>query len=84
MTQEQLREILNKMSLTHAKNVDMKLLESIIGSTILNFKVEKIKDRKRMWLVTIITDAPDVTITDVFGSVKTKYKISNLTLRVVM
>ena len=55
-----MEEILKELAMKRMEQLDSALRDSIIGSTIKDFKVEKIPRTKHMYLVTIETDAKSV------------------------
>lgn len=57
-------KIINDITMLMIKNDEKNILESLIGSKILHFKLQKDERTKRMWDLTIITDASDVPSTD--------------------
>lgn len=56
-------KLIEDISMKMAKHDEDNILRSIIGSKILDFKLEKDERTKHMWNLTIITDAGNVPIT---------------------
>jgi len=55
-----MKEILEALAIERASKLDSALRDSLVGSKIIDFKVEKIRRTKHMYLITIETDAKAV------------------------
>jgi len=77
----QIEKLTQQLAKAHASELDRKLKASIIGSTIKDFKIEKIKDRKTMYKMTILTDAKPV-IEKLPSGCEGKYLTNQLIVRV--
>jgi len=55
-----MEEILKELAMKRMEQLDSALCDSLIGSTIKDFKVEKVPRTKHTYLITIETDANSV------------------------
>ena len=57
-------KLIDDITMKMIKHDEKNIIEALIGSKIIHFKLEKDKRTKHMWDLTIITDASDVPVSD--------------------